>query len=60
MAAGRFADAERILQRAAGMNSNDQSTLENTFVCALHLKKSPEVIERLRLQLAGELPVRWA
>jgi len=53
---GNFEEAERLLIEAQGKNSNDPDTVVNQIVCAQHLNKAPEVVNRYISQLKRDFP----
>ena len=61
MQMGKFRDAEELLQQAQSKSSNDVNTMANMAVCAQHLEKAPEVINRYVNQLKDAAPKHpWA
>lgn len=51
-----FEEAERLLIEAQGKNANDPDTITNQIVCAQHLNKAPEVVNRYISQLKRDFP----
>lgn len=52
----KFTEAEKILIAALGKRNQDPETLINLIVCAQHLKKSKELVQRYISQLKSVSP----
>jgi coatomer protein complex subunit epsilon len=56
MLAGKYEEAERLLNDALGKNNNDADTLANLVACSPHTGKSPELVKRYESQLTATSP----
>ena len=56
MLAGKYEEAERLLNDALGKNNNDADTLANLVACLPHTGKSPELVKRYESQLTATSP----
>ena len=58
MLAGKYEDAERLLNEALSKNNNDPDTLANLVACLPHLGKSAELTKRYERCVADPLYMR--
>lgn len=56
MLAGKYEEAQRLLNEALGKNANDPDTLANLVACLPHVGQSPDLVKRYETQLTSVAP----
>ena len=56
MLAGKYEEAQRLLNEALGKNANDPDTLANLVACLPHVGQSSDLVKRYETQLTSVAP----
>jgi len=56
MLAGKYDEAQRLLNEALGKSANDPDTLANLVACLPHVGQSPDLVKRYETQLTSVAP----